>query len=83
MIDDQAEHHKRNSATTKNMYSCPANGYSAPLLKQETTIDSEIKGILSLFKISFSFFLYTSVFPSASLEDFQQKHQNVQRNEKQ
>jgi hypothetical protein len=65
------------------MYNPPANGYSAPLLKQETTIDSEIRGILYLFKFFVLFFLYTSVFPSASLEDFQQKPQNVQRNEKQ
>lgn len=42
----------------KNMYNPPANGYSAPLLKQETTIDSEIRGILSLFKFFFSFFFY-------------------------
>lgn len=67
----------------KKMYNPPANGYSAPLLKQETTIDSEIRGILYLFKFFVLFFLYTSVFPSASLEDFQQKPQNVQRNEKQ
>jgi hypothetical protein len=65
------------------MYNSPENGYSAPLLKQETTIDSEIRGILSLFKKINYFFLYTSVFPSASLEDFQQKHQKVQGNEKQ
>lgn len=38
------------------MYNPPANGYSAPLLKQETTIDSEIRGILSPFKKKKSFF---------------------------
>jgi hypothetical protein len=40
------------------MYNPPANGYSAPLLKQETTIDSEIRGILSLFKKNKIFFFY-------------------------
>jgi hypothetical protein len=40
------------------MYNSPANGYSAPLLKQETTIDSEIKEILSLFKFFFFFSIY-------------------------
>ncbi len=43
----------------KSMYNSLANGYSAPLLKQETTIDSEIKGILCLFN---SFFFFFSIY---------------------